>query len=215
MSEQPRARVVVLAGPSGSGKSRLAERLGLPVLRLDDFYKDGDDPTLPWMDLGLGSHGGERVVDWDDPASWHADEAVATLVALCRDGSADVPTYELAANGRTGHHRLDLGASAYVIAEGIFAQHVVAACREAGILADAVCVREHRVVTFWRRLRRDLAERRKPPWILVRRGLLLMRLQSFVVDDATARGCAPVTPEQAYARLRPLVASGAAVDHGG
>ena len=32
------AQVVVLAGPSGAGKSRLAERLGLPVLRLDDFY---------------------------------------------------------------------------------------------------------------------------------------------------------------------------------
>ena len=29
-----RARVIVLAGPSGSGKSRLAARLGLPVLRL-------------------------------------------------------------------------------------------------------------------------------------------------------------------------------------
>ena len=36
-----RARMIVLAGPSGAGKSRLAERLGLPVLRLDDFYKNG------------------------------------------------------------------------------------------------------------------------------------------------------------------------------
>lgn len=33
-------RVVLLAGPSGSGKSHLAERSGLPVLRLDDFYKE-------------------------------------------------------------------------------------------------------------------------------------------------------------------------------
>ena len=41
------SRVIVLAGPSGAGKSRLAERLGLPVLRLDDFYKSGGDPTLP------------------------------------------------------------------------------------------------------------------------------------------------------------------------
>ena len=40
------ASVIVLAGPSGAGKSRLAERIGLPVLRLDDFYKSGDDPTL-------------------------------------------------------------------------------------------------------------------------------------------------------------------------
>ena len=43
-------RVVVLAGPSGAGKSRLAARLhaayGWPVVRLDDFYRDGDDPGL-------------------------------------------------------------------------------------------------------------------------------------------------------------------------
>ena len=46
------ARVIVLAGPSGAGKSRLAERVGLPVLRLDDFYKNGDDPTLPGISRG-------------------------------------------------------------------------------------------------------------------------------------------------------------------
>ena len=46
------ARVIVLAGPSGAGKSRLAERLGLPVLRLDDFYKDGH-PTYPFFKPGV------------------------------------------------------------------------------------------------------------------------------------------------------------------
>lgn len=33
----PPARVVLLAGPSGSGKSYVARRSGLPVLALDDF----------------------------------------------------------------------------------------------------------------------------------------------------------------------------------
>jgi len=41
-----RAQVVVVAGPSGSGKSRLCERLaaehGLPVVHLDD----GDELTI-------------------------------------------------------------------------------------------------------------------------------------------------------------------------
>lgn len=50
-----RAQVVVLAGPSGAGKSRSAERLGLPILRLDDFYKDGDDPTLPRIAHGANA----------------------------------------------------------------------------------------------------------------------------------------------------------------
>lgn len=68
------SRVIVVAGPSGSGKSRLARRLGLPVLNLDDFYRDGSDSALPRVVLGH-----ESVVDWDDPASWLREEAVAAL----------------------------------------------------------------------------------------------------------------------------------------
>src|SRR5699024_5552678 len=45
------AKVVVLAGPSGSGKSRVANRLGLPMLRLDDFYREADEPGLPRTDF--------------------------------------------------------------------------------------------------------------------------------------------------------------------
>ena len=199
-----RAQVIVLAGPSGSGKSRLSRRIGLPVLNLDDFYKDGSDPSLPRLDLGHG-----QIVDWDDPRSWLLDETVAVIEELCRDGHAEVPVYDIAHDGRTGHTTMDLGGAAYFLAEGIFAQEVVQACRDRGLLADAVCVRNHRSVTFWRRLTRDLRERRKHPLVLLRRGLVLLRNEPRVVAHAVALGCAPMTSEEAYRHLRALISAGA------
>src|SRR4051812_45913047 len=196
-----RARVIVLAGPSGAGKSRLAERIGLPVLRLDDFYKSGGDPTLPRITHGANA----GLVDWDDPASWLLEDAMAALVELCRSGRAEVPVYDIAHDGRCGWQSLDLGGRELFVAEGIFAQEVVGPCREAGLLAAAYCVRQPPLKTFWRRLTRDLREHRKPPLVLVRRGLALLRDQRRVVAHAVERGCEPVTPEQAYAaatRLR-------------
>lgn len=187
------ARVVVLAGPSGSGKSRLAERLGLPVLRLDDFYKSAGDPTLPTLVDGPDA----GLVDWDHPDSWLPDEAVASLAELCRHGRVEVPVYEIARDGRCGWHELTLGGSDLVVAEGIFAPDVVAPLREAGLLAAAYCVRRHPLVTFWLRLQRDLREHRKPPPVLLRRGVALMRDQRRVVAEAVARGCVAVTPSGA------------------
>lgn len=197
-----RAQVIVLAGPSGAGKSRLAERLGLPVLRLDDFYKNGDDPTLPRLTEGANA----GLVDWDHPDSWLPQDALAAVERLCREGRAEVPVYEISRDGRCGWSTLELGEHALFVAEGIFAQHVVQPAREAALLAAAYCVRQHPLVTFWRRLTRDLRERRKPPLVLVRRGLALMRDQRRVVAGAVAHGCVPVTPEQAreeIGRLRP------------
>jgi uridine kinase len=192
--------VIVLAGPSGAGKSRLAERVGLPVLRLDDFYKSGGDPTLPLITHGANA----GIPDWDDPASWLLEDAVAALETLCRDGLAEVPVYDIAHDGRCGSQVLDLDEHVLFVAEGIFAQDVVPHCREAGLLASAYCVRQNPLVTFWRRLTRDLREHRKPPLVLVRRGFALMRDQRRVVDHAVARGCEPVTPEEALASIRGL-----------
>ncbi|HEX2177765.1 MAG TPA: ATP-binding protein [Nocardioidaceae bacterium] len=190
-------RVVVLAGPSGSGKSRLADRLGLPVLRLDDFYRDGDVPGLPQLEMG--------VTDWDHPRSWDADAAVAAVERLCRAGTADVPLYSIPQNRRVGHRVLDLADSPLFVAEGIFAPEIVTELRRRGHVADAICVRHHRLVTFWRRLTRDLREHRKPPLVLLLRGLLLLRTEPAVVRRATTAGCVPLTPPQAERRLRGLL----------
>lgn len=199
------AQVIVLAGPSGSGKSRLCRRFehdfGLPTVNLDDFYKDGTDPTLPRMSIGPG----EQIVDWDDPGSWLHDEAVDALERLCRDGVADIPVYEISRDGRTGHRPVSVGSAPFVVAEGIFAQEVVAACRARGILAEAVCVRNRPLVTFWRRLTRDLREHRKPPHVLLRRGLILMRSEPAVVAHARDLGCTPMSSAEVYQRVRALV----------
>ena len=195
------AHVVVLAGPSGAGKSRLAERLGLPVLRLDDFYKDAGDPSLPVITHGANA----GLTDWDHPDSWLPDDAVDALQQLCTEGWVEVPVYDIARSGRCGWHRLDLQSHRLVLAEGIFAQEIVPACRARGLLAEAYCVRQHPLVTFWRRLTRDLREHRKPPLVLLRRGWALLRDQKRVVDHAVELGCTPVSPDDAYRQVRDLL----------
>ena len=199
-----RAQVIVLAGPSGSGKSRLAERVGLPVLRLDDFYKSSGDPSLPLITEGANA----GIVDWDVPESWLLDDAMAALDELCRTGRTEVPVYDISQSGRCGTQVLDLGDHHLFVAEGIFAQEIVGTCGDAGLLAAAYCVRQHPMVTFWRRLTRDLRERRKAPLVLVRRGLALMHDQRHVVSHAVERGCSPVTPDEAYAAIGLLAARG-------
>ncbi len=194
------AQVIVLAGPSGAGKSRLAERVGLPVLRLDDYYKSAGDPGLPRIQHGANA----GLVDWDHPDSWLPVEAMDSVRLLCEQGSVEVPIYDIAHDGRTGHQTLDLDGQPLFVAEGIFAQEIVPACADAGLLAAAYCVRQHPVVTFWRRLTRDLREHRKPPLVLLRRGLALLRDQRAVVDHAVALGCAPVTPDEALEQLAAL-----------
>jgi uridine kinase len=192
--------VIVLAGPSGSGKSHLADRLALPVLRLDDFYRDGSDPALPLIESGANA----GLVDWDDPGSWLCSEAVDALTTLCRTGTVETPVYSISGNGRTGFQSLALDGSPLVVAEGIFAHHVVGPLRSAGLLAAAYCIRQHPMVTFWRRLTRDLREHRKPPLVLVRRGLALARDQRRIVAEAVAAGCEAVSSDEAYRLVRAL-----------
>ncbi|MEU8621740.1 ATP-binding protein [Streptomyces sp. NPDC048623] len=195
MSSQPiPTRVVLLAGPSGSGKSSLAARTGLPVLRLDDFYKEGDDPSLPCVE-------GSSDIDWDSPLSWDADAAVAAIVQLCRTGRTDVPVYDIATSSRTDHEVLDIERTPLFVAEGIFAADIVDRCRELGVLADALCLRGRPSTTFRRRLLRDLKEGRKSVPFLLRRGWRLMRAERSIVARQTALGAHPCAKDEALGRL--------------
>ena len=130
---------------------------------------------------------------------------MAALEQLCHDGSVDAPVYDIAASARTGHRLVELGEAAYVVAEGIFAQEMVDECRRRGLLADALCVTQHPARTFARRLSRDLREHRKPPWVLLRRGLHLFAAQRTVVAHARQLGCRVVSPDQARAAISALV----------
>ena len=197
------ARVVLLAGPSGSGKTSLTRRVGLPMLALDDFYRDADDVrTDPPLPRRFG------IVDWDDPASWDVGAATAAVVQLCRDGVADVPVYDIPTSRRTGTHRLDLAGAPVFVAEGIFAAELLPAMRALPeghrLLAEALCLTLHPAVTFGRRLLRDLAEMRKPPLTLVRRGLGLARSERALVEHWTRLGCRPCSIPEAEAILRSL-----------
>ncbi len=203
----------MLAGPSGAGKSRLAERSGLPVLRLDDFYRSAGDPALPHVAEDRNPsrrlvprllRTGAGLVDWDHPDSWLPEEALTAVERLCAGGRAEVPVYDIGRSARTGSHVLDLAGSPLLVAEGIFAADVVAACRERGLLAAAFCVTQRPTVTFARRLHRDLREGRKPPLVLLRRGLALRRDQRRVVAHAVAAGCEPLTGDQGLRRIRAL-----------
>ncbi|MFE5854400.1 uridine kinase [Streptomyces sp. NPDC056500] len=193
------ARVVLLTGPSGSGKSSLAARTGLPVLRLDDFYKEHDDPTLP---LVVGS----ADIDWDSPLSWDADTAVSALAELCESGSTAVPVYDIGSSSRVGHEVFDLGGARLFIAEGIFAADLVARCTELGLLADALCLRGRPSTTFRRRLARDLKEGRKSVAFLLRRGWRLMRTERGIVARQAALGAHPCAKREALARIASALA---------
>ncbi|MFC9099173.1 uridine kinase [Streptomyces sp. NPDC002387] len=188
------ARVVLLCGPSGSGKSLVAALSGLPVLRLDDFYKEGDDPTLPLVE-------GSSDIDWDHPRSWDADVAVAAIAALCATGRATIPVYDIALSARTGEDTLHIDRTPVFVAEGVFAAEVVERCRELGLLADALCLTRGPVTTFRRRFVRDLKEGRKSVPFLLRRGWRLMRAERSIVARQTGLGAHACGRDEALSRL--------------
>ena len=185
---------MLLCGPSGSGKSLLAARSGLPVLRLDDFYKEGDDPTLPQV-------AGSSDIDWDHPLSWDGDTAVAAIAELCRRGRTKIPVYDISLSARTGEETVDIGRTPLFIAEGVFAAEIVERCREIGVLADALCLSRGPVKTFRRRFLRDLKEGRKSVPFLLRRGWRLMRAERSIVSRQTSLGAHACDKDEALGRL--------------
>ncbi|XCB29482.1 ATP-binding protein [Arcanobacterium hippocoleae] len=179
VQRQPRAKIILITGPSGSGKTRFVSRTGLPVVSLDEFYYDGDQPGLPRR------HG---MVDWDSIQTWNRESAINALVELCTQGSTQIPIYDIPSNAKIGERDLDLDGRRYVLAEGIFAADIIDDLRREGILADALCISRPRIQTFWFRLMRDLDEARKPLPNLLRRGFAHFLREPKMYADLAAKG---------------------------
>lgn len=197
-------RIVLVAGPSGSGKGVMTEGSGLPLVPLDEFYRDLDDASLPRR---FG------IVDWDDPRSWDVDAALEALTALAHDGSARIPEYSISRSLRTGTRTLDAGDARLLVAEGIFAAELIAPLRAAGLLADALVLSRPAPLVFGMRLARDLREARKPPLTLVRRGWALAREQPGDIAAWREAGMRCVGLREGLAHLRAAAAIADAEAH--
>ncbi|MDQ7993803.1 MAG: uridine kinase, partial [Propionicimonas sp.] len=164
-----RPRIVLVAGASGSGKSRLTRHSCCLQFRLDDFYHEADHPGHVLTEYG--------IIDWDDPASWDAAAVVDALRTLMTTGRVEVPEYSIGESRIVGSHSVVLGDHDCIVAEGIFAIELLAHLHAAGIPAEAIYLDRPGWLVFGLRLRRDLAKKRKPPLVLLRRGLALWRAQ--------------------------------------
>ncbi len=194
----PAPQLVLIAGPSGSGKSRLIRGLELPCLRLDDYYFDADHPGMPTTNLG--------ITDWDDPASWDAAEALAGLRQLIETGEVQAPDYSISESRRVGTHTIRRGDAGCLSVEGIFAIEFAGHCRDAGLAVEPIFLDRPAALVYLLRLRRDLSHKRKPPWIAVRRGWALARAQAGLRRRALAAGFVPLSMRAAQTRVARLVA---------
>lgn len=238
-------RLILVAGASGSGKSRLARHSHCLQFRLDDFYFDEarvlDELARPAeseeeadersedhfsegevrdevdrllaegqrTDAGgsatdvkvpITSYG---IIDWDDPAVWDAGAALAALQQLMEDGEVEVPEYSIPLSRAVGSHTLKLDGRTCILAEGIFAIEMLGHLENAGIPATAIYLDRPGWLVFLLRLRRDLALKRKPPHVLLRRGLALWRAQPALKRRALAAGFRPLAMRPALAAVAP------------
>jgi len=184
-----RCLIILLAGPSGSGKSHLAKLSGLPILRLDNFYKAATDPDLPRLP--------SNQIDWDDVGTWEIDTALAALRQLSETGRTIIPVYDIKANGPTGTQEIDIGQASAFIAEGIFAQALAEPCRESGLPVITIWLDRSRWGNWWRRFNRDIRQKRKPIGFLWRRGIWLCQAEPALRQAALASEFRPLTMSQA------------------
>ncbi|WCC81140.1 uridine kinase [Cutibacterium equinum] len=169
---------------------------GLPELRLDDFYRDHDEPGLPRV-CGM--------VDWDDVASWNLPAAVEALEELATTGHTVAPCYDISRSRAVGTHVVTAADAPAIVAEGIFALDLFDPCLEAGMEVLPIWLDRPRCFNFARRLVRDLRQHRKSPPVLIRRGLALCQAEPAMRSRAIVMGFQPMSMRRASATVAALM----------
>lgn len=174
VSESSGVPFIILGGPSGSGKSYLAERFGAPHIQLDNYYREiAEDEQRPFPRTPYGE------IDWDHHATWNDSAALDSMMELIENGRTTVPAYDISISSYVGSEVVEL-AGGPIIAEGIFADRILPPLRALGVPVRGIYVREPSSTTALRRFARDVSESRKPVPFLVKRGLSLWRAEASV-----------------------------------
>ena len=145
--------LIGIAGPSGAGKSylawHLANRLSVPVLALDHYYRD-----LSHLPLEQRAHS-----NFDEPAALEHELLIAHVADLHAGRAIRVPTYDFPSHARTSVTQT-FEPAPFILIEGLFTLHWPELRRLLGTgvyvdMTDDVCLR--------RRQERDVSERGRTP----------------------------------------------------
>ena len=113
-------RVILLAGPSASGKTTTANLISdkikslgekSTVVSLDNFYRDADDPKYPRLPDGTR--------DFESPEALDLDELIGTLRNIIEGREFSVPRYDFKVGGRVDITHYPSYGDGCVIIEGI------------------------------------------------------------------------------------------------
>jgi uridine kinase len=147
------ARLIGVAGPSGSGKSELARclaaTLSAPVISLDCYYRD-------LSHLPLEERAG---TNFDEPASLDDGLLLEHCASLAAGRAVEIPGYDFACHTRTAS-TVRIAPAGTVIVEGLFTLYW-SHLRE--LLHASVYVELEDEICYARRLARDVRERGRTP----------------------------------------------------
>lgn len=176
---RPEVKLVLIAGPSSSGKTTFAKRLQVQlgalgrkpeVLSVDNFYK-------AWQDINSE---GPHKVDWESLASLNLDHLNQVLTTLLAGEKALIPEYDMKTSMPTDQShwsslQLSPGGKGIIIMEGIHCLNPLLTASVAkahkfniaiapipALQLDAVHVLSGTTIRLLRRMVRDYLNRGRP-----------------------------------------------------
>lgn len=153
----PKVDVYLLSGPTGSGKTTIADdlssALGAAVIRMDDYFLDEENILLEYSD-NYGPY-----PQWDSPESIDLRLLIENLSELLSLGIASVPVFSFIKNRRLGMRSASVPRNKPIIVEGIYATLCKEYLRTRKITSFSIFITADASIRAKRILDRDSKER--------------------------------------------------------